>query len=77
MMAMLVGAGVQNKFEVRSVNPRTWGVKSARAGLEKDLLLADTIRRRYRMRWAEEPEFDTFMATPFEPIECGKMIAES
>lgn len=78
MMAMLVGAGVQNKFEVRSVNPRTWGVKSARAGLEKDLLLADTIRRRYRMRWAEEPEFDTFMATPFEPIEwwqddCGEL----
>lgn len=78
MLALVKGADALDAFDVRSVNPRTWGVPSARAGLEQDLLLADTLRRRYGMTWSRETGYTTQTCTPFEPLEtwqdlCGEI----
>lgn len=69
LMALLSAAGVAERFSVRSVNPRTWSSAAARPGLEKDLQIADTIRRRYGMDWFIEAPVTELALDPFEALE--------
>ncbi len=77
MMALLRAANVEKEFQVRSVNPRKWPAVEARAGLERDLLLADTMRRRYGMEWAIESGYTADVLGPFEPLDAWQNLSGS
>ena len=66
MLAMLSHARLTSRFTVRSVNPKTWNAPSARAGLMRDLLIADALRRHFGMSWSKEGER---VVTPISPME--------
>ncbi|MGB3185565.1 MAG: hypothetical protein WBG36_05775 [Ornithinimicrobium sp.] len=51
-LAILVAAGAQRHFEVRTADPATQ-VSAKRASFRQDLSLADRMRRRYDMSWAQ------------------------
>lgn len=54
IMAMVTAAGLTQDYSITTMNPRKWAFPSARAGLTRDLLIADAMRRRYGMDWAPD-----------------------
>lgn len=69
LVALLTATGATDQYSVRTVNPRSWASAAARPGLERDLQVADTIRRRYGMRWYEDPKVTEFQLSPIENLE--------
>lgn len=56
VLALMAAAGITDRFTVRSHNPLTWPNPAGRPTLEKDLVIADVLRRRFGMSWAPSRE---------------------
>lgn len=69
LMALLSATGAAENFSVRTVNPQTWASAAARPGLERDLQIADTIRRRYGMSWFKEAPVTELQLDPFDALD--------
>lgn len=51
VLAMLIASGHHSQYKVFSVDPRTWHFKNSRQIVERDIELADLIRRDFGMSW--------------------------
>lgn len=48
-LAMLKSAGVAHLFQTRTVDPRTWAAPRSLAGIQRDMAIADKLRRDHGM----------------------------
>jgi hypothetical protein len=51
VLAMLVASGQHGQYKVSSVDPRTWHFKKSRHIVERDIELADLIRKNLELSW--------------------------
>ncbi|WP_443352674.1 hypothetical protein [Brachybacterium tyrofermentans] len=51
-LALAAAAGVTDRFQIRTADPRTWRHPSTLDGIVKDVEIANEIRTRFGMRWA-------------------------
>lgn len=51
VLAMLVASGQHGQYKVSSVDPRTWHFKNSRHIVERDIELADLIRKNLDLNW--------------------------
>lgn len=68
VLALAANAGVERAFRVRSVNPKTWGVRAAVPGLERDLIVADALRRHFGLEWDRKPSSTSTELPPYENL---------
>ena len=57
-VALLAAAGVVEDYVVTTVNPETWVPASARPGLFRDLVVSNTIREHFGLKWAPPMEME-------------------
>lgn len=51
-LALAAAAGVTDRFQVRTADPRAWRHPSTLDGIVKDVEIANEIRKRFGMQWA-------------------------
>lgn len=51
-LALIAAAGVSERFQARTVDPRTWKHPSTHAGIEHDVRIANELRQSFGMEWA-------------------------
>lgn len=52
VLSLISASGLTDEFQLSSVDPRTWKNKNTREVIERDIAIADTIRKNLGLEWA-------------------------